>query len=1227
MTPSEGEVSAIVCPGGFALSRYLLAAVFAVLSLGQVLSVQGQETVTEEEWARLQMARCGREEERRADNLQKLTDTLQREAQSKEELAFPKAEAEAHAKLLKKERRLRLAELEYLLFRTQKEAVEAMLLRQVRSAAAPEPLDRATFRKAMRLFIGSATPCALTALESTLVVADFGLPLKREWTEEVVSAGQILEEVENKYAYEAEAGKSSEQVYLELRPAGRDQTKLLTKTFLQEILASSTESKTLSSDVQRRLVDDLQEFLYLAAEPLRMEMYLDILVGDFERCVGVRSEERAIDHLQKRVRDHLFKNAKMMRSLAQSPPHENARKLAQVVDDWLKKEGLPELERRVFEDPFSAYWFYVQTGMVARRPAAFHGSRLRVDADTPELKALEGLSLDAAQATILREKVPNAFVARFQALERRMTDTVMPSEEFLSRARSDRVAESVQQRLRKTVDEVATNGSISSVDLMSIFVRDASRFQGAPDTQALLSGLKVLREAKREAVNGEIEALLETRDRQRLVSYLRTAGEWMLEIEEREAREKHFQESTGGGPVGWILRKTAIANGMPPELWAPRGVGGDAFAQLIDEVVSANPKSGRSYHSKEMSDIQFLDSGEAYHQKLVKVINDAKEFLNIQQFDWKLDRGGKEIAYRLMAKKLGLSGQEYDTLANEFSGGAPLNTRMKEKTLFYDIPTTKIKNLLFYKLFAGSDRQTIASVREKLESSLGAHLQCPNVASCGDLSALRAKTGSRYNKRRENEPAYREAWEAYRALDSLFEEHAPGLRDVHPRRSLAEYVKRRAATQRFIRRYGLKRADAPDAPLDINVVMEGKRDSWNLYYKGGKLHGPLYQFDVKYVPWKGWIEYPWHVGRAPLPGRWLGGVIPIPYVPWPWLAAAPGFGWAGAGSSLALQHLAATDIRNDWGMLTHGKNISNEFEALESGMGFGTKYFNLYPGFRTWHDTGVVAQGSLTGDANDQFIKAFNRARLNNRGLPAAQGLKVPRLNYADYAYQGKDEQGYRSWFLTTDPDARDYNYRGVFLATLAAARENIYIENAFFSDSIISKMLVRKAREFRARTDCEGLTELACAAKKRNAVNIYLILPRSTDQPLVDVVSRSDYFDMINEGVKIYLWNPTRDYAAKRMLHTKAWLVDYREGQQALTYVGSHNANQRSLWADNEMGILTSSPDFAKSVHEDLFRQDMREGTTLTNPSFYNIERKIRPVRSLGRFVRRVMVDLLWVL
>src|SRR5262249_1335824 len=163
--------------------------------------------------------------------------------------------------------------------------------------------------------------------------------------------------------------------------------------------------------------------------------------------------------------------------------------------------------------------------------------------------------------------------------------------------------------------------------------------------------------------------------------------------------------------------------------------------------------------------------------------------------------------------------------------------------------------------------------------------------------------------------------------------------------------------------------------------------------------------------------------------------------------------------------------------------------------------------------------------------------------------------------------------------------------------------ENVFFSDPLISRMLVRKAREFRGRVDCSGLTDLECGSKKRDAVKIYIILPEATDRPSIDLIGRSDFYEMVNEGVKVYRWAQQSGYAAQSMMHTKAWLIDYEEGRAALAYVGSHNADQRSLWADNEMGILSTSPKFAKALHDGLFEVDLDRDSTLASRSSLEIE------------------------
>ncbi|MFN8006211.1 MAG: phospholipase D-like domain-containing protein [Terriglobia bacterium] len=713
----------------------------------------------------------------------------------------------------------------------------------------------------------------------------------------------------------------------------------------------------------------------------------------------------------------------------------------------------------------------------------------------------------------------------------------------------------------------------------------------------------------------------------------------MLELEERQSFEHQFQESLGGGPIGWVLRHSLIGNGVPVQLWVPDGLTGDSFARLVDQVVATNPKSGWSYFGKKGTEAEFIDSGESYYKALVELIDDARDFLNIQQFDWKLDRGGKEVTYRLMAKKLGLTASEFDSLVEEFREGIRLNPGSSEKTAFFDIPPAKMRNLLFFKLFSSSEEQPFEHLRHELKALSGERFTCPSVESCGDLSKVYQIAGSRYDARRQSDPAYQSAWAYFRDLEFLFRGQAPTFKQTKPRRCLSDYLRENSQVQNFVRQYGLKRSDNRGQPFDINIIADGKQDlpdlQWFHFSKeipylyshpSRELHNELLAFDVKVLLWKGVIEYPWHVGSLPIGGRWIGGKVPFVYVPYPWLHYVPGFGsWLGIVPSLVFQHLISADVRTWWAMISHAKSVSSESTAMESGFGFASKYFNLYSGFRTWHDTGILARGPVVKDVNDRFVQEFNRARTNNRGIPESNGVKIPVLNYSKYRSDVEELPGHRSWVLTTNTEGKDFNYRGVFMAALAGARHNIYIENVYFSDPLISRMLIRKAREFRGRVNCSGLTDLECMEKKQDAVKVYLILPENSDRPTIDLEGRSRFYEMINEGVKVYRWNPRNGYASQKLLHTKAWLVDYEEGKPALAYVGSHNADKRSLWADNEIGILSTSPEFAKSLYDNLFLQDLDQDSSVASRSSFHIERLMNPGRGIDRLVRMMMVDLSW--
>src|SRR5690606_33364552 len=118
--------------------------------------------------------------------------------------------------------------------------------------------------------------------------------------------------------------------------------------------------------------------------------------------------------------------------------------------------------------------------------------------------------------------------------------------------------------------------------------------------------------------------------------YLRNAGTWVIELEKSQIADGKLRISTGGGVVGWFLRRFVIGGGLPAEIWAPGGVAGEAFASFIDGIAAANSKSGVRYIGKATPRIEYVPSGQPYLRAIAQLFDEAKDFVNMQAFDWKV---------------------------------------------------------------------------------------------------------------------------------------------------------------------------------------------------------------------------------------------------------------------------------------------------------------------------------------------------------------------------------------------------------------------------------------------------------------------------------------------------------------------------------------------------------------------------------------------------------------
>jgi len=96
-----------------------------------------------------------------------------------------------------------------------------------------------------------------------------------------------------------------------------------------------------------------------------------------------------------------------------------------------------------------------------------------------------------------------------------------------------------------------------------------------------------------------------------------------------------------------------------------------------------------------------------------------------------------------------------------------------------------------------------------------------------------------------------------------------------------------------------------------------------------------------------------------------------------------------------------------------------------------------------------------------------------------------------------------------------------------------------------------------------------------RDGVDVRLLVPGSSDLPLIRNLSRIGYRDLLRSGVRIYEWDGP-------MLHAKSIVCDDR-----WVRIGSSNLNPSSLLGNYELDVLIEDPELAEAM-EAQFRRDV---------------------------------------
>jgi cardiolipin synthase len=108
-----------------------------------------------------------------------------------------------------------------------------------------------------------------------------------------------------------------------------------------------------------------------------------------------------------------------------------------------------------------------------------------------------------------------------------------------------------------------------------------------------------------------------------------------------------------------------------------------------------------------------------------------------------------------------------------------------------------------------------------------------------------------------------------------------------------------------------------------------------------------------------------------------------------------------------------------------------------------------------------------------------------------------------------------------------------------------------------------------------------ALRAAARDGVDVRLLVPSSTDLPLVGALSRSGYRSLMDAGVRIFEWNGS-------MLHAKTAVADGR-----WTRIGSTNLNLASFLGNYELDVAIEDDRIAGQMQE-MYERDLQNATEI---------------------------------
>ncbi|TXF10607.1 phospholipase D-like domain-containing protein [Pelomicrobium methylotrophicum] len=220
--------------------------------------------------------------------------------------------------------------------------------------------------------------------------------------------------------------------------------------------------------------------------------------------------------------------------------------------------------------------------------------------------------------------------------------------------------------------------------------------------------------------------------------------------------------------------------------------------------------------------------------------------------------------------------------------------------------------------------------------------------------------------------------------------------------------------------------------------------------------------------------------------------------------------------------------------------------AFVSGLCIGDPWLgDPARGREPWRDTGVEIRGPAVADALWSFAESWEEA-----------GGEVPEsLLPARESIPGRGDVALR--VIGTTPTTANL-YR-LDLLVAALARRSLWLTDAYFMATPVYLGALQNAA--------------------RDGVDVRLLVPRSSDVPLISTLSRTQYRPLLEAGIRVFEWDGP-------MIHAKTAVADGRWAR-----VGSTNLNLSSWFGNWELDVAIEDAGVAGEL-EARFLEDLRRST-----------------------------------